>query len=319
MQWLVQKNMIKKFQVFGLLIASMLTTSIAFGAPYYVGAKKCNECHEAEYKVWEGSKHFQSFREAHKTPEATKIATAMGGGDMKTNATCAICHYTLEQKDEQSKPVARAGTSCESCHSPASEWITVHNDYGGKNVKKEDETSQHRKDRIAAAQKLGMLWPTATYDLASRCMACHGLARSEIDGATLAKMLDAKHPFKPDYEWVRYSQGTVRHRFYPPAITDNSEMTPAEISRWFIIGQAAKLVSATAAMNKSDHPAYKEGQKKRAELARAGLSAVKDVPEVAALLADPSETNARKLTAAIEKQDLSAKVKSLLPAKDSYK
>jgi Cytochrome c554 and c-prime len=302
---------------FVCILAFWVSTS--YGAAYFVGAKKCAECHEAEVKVWEGTKHFKSFREVHKLPEAKKIVEAVGGKDMKSTETCAICHFTLEQKDEQAKPLARTGPSCESCHGAASEWIAVHNDYGGENVKKEQETPQHKKDRIASTQKAGMLWPTMPYDLAARCMSCHGLARSELDAATLAKMLDAKHPFKPEYEFIQYSQGTVRHRYYPPNVTDNAQMTPAELSRWFVIGQAAKLVSATAAMNKSDHPVYKDGQKKRAELARVALTSVKDVPEIAAFLADPSEANARKLAAAVEKQDLSAKVKALLPAKDTYK
>ena len=44
-----------------------------------------------------------------------------------------------------------------------------------------------------------------------------------------------------------------------------------------------------------------------------------DVPEVAALLQQPTGDNARKLADALKSRDVSTKVKALLPAKNSYK
>ncbi|MCH7793228.1 MAG: hypothetical protein IID31_13230, partial [Planctomycetes bacterium] len=52
--------------------------------------------------------------------------------------------------------------------------------------------------------------------------------------------------------------------------------------------------------------------------ASAALSAV-GVPEAAALVADPTEANARALVAAIAGKDLSGDVASLLPAAAAYK
>ena len=87
----------------------------------------------------------------------------------------------------------------------------------------------------------------------------------------------------------------------------------------FVICQAAKLVSATQAAGNSKHPDFVAAQQDRAASATAALGAVSSVPEVGALLTAPSADNARKLASAIEEQDLSAQVGSLLPAPDSYK
>jgi hypothetical protein len=84
---------------------------------------------------------------------------------------------------------------------------------------------------------------------------------SGLDGDTLAKMLGAGHPLKTEFELVLYSQGSVRHRFYPPNVNQNSEMTAPELARLFVEGQAAKLVSATDALSKSSDAKYQEVQK----------------------------------------------------------
>jgi hypothetical protein len=54
--------------------------------------------------------------------------------------------------------------------------------------------------------------------------------------------------------------------------------------------------------------------------ARAALDAVKgQVPEAGTLLSQPTEANARKLVEAIKGKDLYAQVRTLLPAKNTYK
>jgi hypothetical protein len=140
-----------------------------------------------------------------------------------------------------------------------------------------------------------------------------------VDGATIAKMLAAGHPLNTDYELVKYSQGTVRHRFYHPAITVNAEMTPAELARTFVTGRAAMLVMAAAAATKSDSPAFKEAMQKEIQAATAALNSVKSVPEAAALVAAPTDANARKLAEAIAGKDIFAEVRALLPSPKDYK
>ena len=291
----------------------------ASAQPYVQGPKTCQECHRTEYELWEDTKHARSFRTVHKMNEAKEIAVAVGGKkSMKKNATCTICHYTSVQKEAGGKGKPKAGPSCESCHGASSDWLDIHNDYGGANIKRDDETAEHKAERQQAAVDAGMIWSFMRYEIAKNCMSCHGLARDELDAGDLAKMLGAGHPLNPDFELVAYSQGTVRHRFYPPDVTLNSEMSAAELAETFIQGQAAKLVSAAGAMSKSDNSKYQAVQQQRMDDASAALSAV-GVPEAAALVADPTDANALALVAAIAGKDLSGDVASLLPAPASYK
>ncbi|MDA0664986.1 MAG: cytochrome c family protein [Proteobacteria bacterium] len=311
----MKKFLVTIFSVMSFVAVSgfIVSATEAQAAPFKVGPKKCQECHTAEAEVWKGTAHFKSYKDIHKHDKADAIVEAVGDKRMKRSETCTICHYSEEQKDAGDKPKQVAGPSCESCHGAASDWINIHNDYG-KGVKREDEPAAHKAERIAKAEAAGMIRPDKLFDVASNCMACHGLARDELEAKDAAAMLDAGHPLKPEFELVSYSQGTVRHRFYPPDVTVNKEMTPAELSQLYVVGQAAALVSAKQAMSKSDHANYKAAQEKRIATATAALDAVKgQVPEAAALLADPSVANGRALAAAVKGKDLTGAVGGMLP------
>ena len=286
-------------------------------AAFNQGPKTCEECHKAEVDVWKETKHFKSFKTIHKSDKGKAVLAAINGGkSMKKNETCSLCHYTLVQKDAGAKPRPKAGPSCESCHGASSDWLAIHNDYGGKDVKREDEAPDHKVARIEQAAAAGMIWPHNLYDVATNCMTCHGLAHPGVDGGILSAMLGAEHPLNPDFELVLYSQGSVRHRFYPPDVNTNQEMDAAQLSRLFIAGQAAKLVSAANARDNSDDAGYQTAQQKRFDDASSALSAV---PEAAALLADPTDANGRALFDAIRDKDLSGLVGGLLPDPGSYK
>jgi hypothetical protein len=278
--------------------------------PTAVGPEKCEKCHREEFKVWEGTKHFKSFKEIHRHKDVKNIINATGEKNIRQSAVCAVCHYTSVTESGKSRPIA--GPSCESCHGNASEWITVHNDYGGPNVKREQESPDHKAKRIANAKAAGMIRPDMLYDVAANCMSCHGLANPKLSGEHAAAMLDNGHPLKPEYEIVEYSQGSVRHRFYPPDLTANKEMTKAEMARLFVIGQAAALVSATEAITKSKHAKYVEAQQKRISRAKEVLA---KVPEASALIASPTADAGRALGVAIATKDLSGAVGNWLPTK----
>ncbi|MEK9629936.1 MAG: cytochrome c family protein [Nitrospinota bacterium] len=306
-----------------VVAAGFVMPSVVNADAFVRGAKLCEECHEEEFKIWEKTKHYTSFRTVHREPKDSskpspkKILSAVGGQKrMKRNETCYLCHYTLEKKDAGAKPQAKSGTSCESCHGPSSDWLKIHDNYGGKDVKREAESADHKAKRIADSKAAGLIWPTMKYEVAENCMTCHGLANPNLKADDLAKMLGAGHPINPDFELVKYSQGSVRHRHYPPNMKTNAEMTPKEQAEFFVIGQAAALVSATSVMSKSKEAKYIEAQKKRAENARAALSGV---AEAAELLASPTRENALKLAAAIAGKDLTGAVGSKLPAKGDYK
>lgn len=306
-------NLIRLLSACAILSASLTATAPLHAEPHNVGYKKCQKCHEPEVDVWKDTAHFKSYKSVHKKKEAKKILKAAGDArSMKKSEVCATCHYTAIGKKQKIK----AGPSCESCHGPASEWLHSHNDYGDADDAK-DEPADHKAKRVADAKAVGMIWPSMKYDIAENCMSCHGLAKPDINGDTLAAMLDAGHPIEPDFELVAYSQGSVRHRFYPPNVDTNAEMTAAETAELFAIGQMAKLVSATGAANKSSHETYKAAQSERAKDAKAALAPLSGIGAVKAFLAAPDEAKARAAVDAIKGQDLSSKLK--LPAKSSYK
>ncbi len=283
----------------------------------YVGPKKCQECHRAEHKVWKETKHFKSFRTVRRNKAAKGIVKAAGGkGDIRKSKVCVLCHFTVGGP----KNKAVAGPSCESCHGAASGWVKIHNDYGGKNVKIEQETPDNKAGRIKKAAAAGMIWPSRIYDVALNCLSCHGMTNPALDGKTLSAMVDGKHPIHSGFELVQYSQGSVRHRFYPPNVNDNQAMTGPELARLYAIGQAAALVAATEALKKTDNAKYVGVQKERLATAKKALQAVKgSVPEAGALLASPTDAAARAFVAAIKDKDLSGALGGMLPKKDAYK
>ncbi len=296
-----------------LTFLAIFFTAMVGGAeaqPSYVGADKCGKCHRASFGVWKGTKHFSSFKKIHKNKIAKKIVKSIGEKRMKKSKTCATCHYTAVAKKKKLKPIS--GPSCESCHGAASKWISVHNNYGGPGVKRGQETPEHKAKRRKAAAAAGMIWPQEIFDVASNCMSCHGLANPKLSGEHAAKMLKNGHPLNPNFELVKYYNGSVRHRFYPPDVTKNKEMTKPQLAHLFVVGQAAALVSASAAIAKTSDPKYTAAQKKRIANATAVLS---KLPEAAKLLKSPSMSEGRAFTKAIKGKDLLGLVGSKLPTK----
>ena len=96
-------------------------------------------------------------------------------------------------------------------------------------------------------------------------------------------------------------------------------MDKAQLSRLFVIGQAAILVSATQAADQSSHPKYKAAQAQRAAQARKVLSSAKSNAAVATFLKSPSAEAGRRLSEALKDADLSAVVGSMLPSPSDYK
>jgi len=188
-----------------LLMAMFGTVNTSVAQPGFQGPQSCTECHELESKAWQGSHHFTSFKKFHKSKDAKKIAKAMGIKRIKKDQTCVQCHYTvMPNKKGKIKPVA--GTSCESCHGASEKWIKVHYDYGGKKVKKAQETAAHKSQRILESVAGGMIRPDDIYNLARNCFQCHTVPHEklvEVGG----------HKAGSEFELVTWSQGEVRHTF----------------------------------------------------------------------------------------------------------
>jgi hypothetical protein len=169
------------------------------------------------------------------------------------------------------------------------------------------EKSVRIKNSVAA----GMVRPDNLFVIASNCMTCHGLENSNLAGEHASTMLANGHPLNINFEIVEYSQGSVRHRFYPPDVTTNKEMTKAELSRLYVIGQAAALVSANRAISKTEDKNFVAAQNKRIEKARKILA---KIPEAAEFLSSPSKDGGKALADAIKNKDLSSIIGAQLPS-----
>ena len=127
----------------GLVLALALSASAAEKSN--VGPMVCADCHASEHAVWEATPHSLSFKTVHKAEKAKDIIAAAGGdANIRKNATCMQCHFTMLAGDDGA-PAAKAGPSCESCHGQASEWLPLHNKI------KDGETAAQREKRLADA------------------------------------------------------------------------------------------------------------------------------------------------------------------------
>ncbi len=277
----------------GLAAAAFVgLTTVASADPVdMLGPDACKKCHTAEHEVWEGTPHFSSYKKVHKAKTAKAIVKSIGEKRMKKSETCANCHYTFIGGK------AKAGPSCESCHGPAKDWLDIHNDKKNPNA-------------LADAKAKGMINSSMLFDIASNCMGCHGLANPNLPGDKAAAMLDGGHPLEAGFELVAYSQGKVRHRFYPPNVKENQELSGAELSVYYLVGQAAALVAATEAVGKTDHAKYLEAQNTRIAKAKEVLGGIS---EAATLLGAPTVENGRAFADSIKGKDFTGQVGSMLP------
>ena len=84
--------------------------------PRYVGSKRCQECHDKEYQVWDGSKHAEAFE--------TLVNNKKPPGNRQFDGECVVCHtvgfgYVSGYRDEKKTPNLK-GVGCENCHGPGS-------------------------------------------------------------------------------------------------------------------------------------------------------------------------------------------------------
>ena len=198
-----------------------------------LGAQSCEKCHAAEIQTWKRTPHHETFLTLHHKPEAQQIASKLGIANFKADSNCIQCHYTMDQVGGQLEAIA--GVSCESCHGPAQDWIAVHNDYGGANVTKAQETPEHRALRFSKSIELGMRNPVNVYLLAQSCYRCHTVPDERLVN------VGGHHAGSLDFELVSWSQGTVRHNFVRTDGKVNAEETQGRLRLMFVAGMIADL------------------------------------------------------------------------------
>lgn len=211
-----------------------------------VGNETCVKCHGSEIKVWQTTPHATTFEQLHRKPEAKQIASKLGLQSIKHSGRCVACHYTGQSDPAHANdpPHVIAGVSCESCHGAARNWLDLHHDYGGESVTRLTETPDHRAERIARSIQAGMRNPSNVYLVAQSCLRCHTTADEELVnvGGHSAGSLD--------FEFVSWSQGTVRHNFVQSDGKTNATRSPEHLRLMFVAGMIAELeasLRATAA------------------------------------------------------------------------
>lgn len=212
-----------------------------------LGNQSCVKCHASEIKAWEKTPHARTFDELHRRPEAKQIATKLGLNSIKHAGRCTACHYT-PQTDSSTGPDSLtgnvhiiAGVSCESCHGAAKPWMDLHHDYGGEDITRVSESATHRRQRIDRSVAMGMRNPANVYLVAQSCLRCHTTGDEELVnvGGHSAGSLD--------FEFVSWSQGTIRHNFVRTDGVTNEVSSRPRMRLMFVAGMIAELEASLRA------------------------------------------------------------------------
>jgi len=305
--------------------------TIASDAAKIVGPNACAECHKQEAEAWQSTHHFKTFRELPRRKEANQIAEKMGVTRIRAEGLCLSCHYTVQQKDNKSQPIA--GISCESCHSAGEDWIKVHSGFSGKTEK--TETKAEKDTRLKLADSKGMIRPSSIYQLAKNCYSCHVVPQEDL-------VNKGGHTAGSTFEMVSWSQGEVRHNTWHSKGKENVPASAARKRMLYLIGLGVELETALRAVGKATvRRTYAFAMAKRADSARkqlaAAAKAAPGVPEIARLvefghaaglklnnerfLAAAADGVAKTLASISQKYDGStmAGLDSLMPGPDKFK
>jgi hypothetical protein len=273
-------NILIKSVVASFLFLFMLTVNAAPDPQKVMGPDECGECHKEEIKAWKKTHHSKTFKKMHRTKEAKSIKKKMGFKRIKRESDCLNCHYTSIPKGKRIKPIA--GISCESCHTPAKDWMDIHNDFGGKDVKREDETPEHRKERRVKMNAAGMIGPGNIYALASNCFQCHTVPNEKLVNT-------GGHEAGSEFELVAWSQGEVRHNYLrSKSGKENIESSQERKRLLYVVGRAVDLEYSLRGMAKAKKPGkYSDSMAARVKAAVAELEKInnaKSMPEVASMI-----------------------------------
>ncbi|MBF0153426.1 MAG: cytochrome C554 [Magnetococcales bacterium] len=245
------------------------------------------ECHKDEAAVWIETKHAVSFRTLEQEKKVGEILTNMGlKGSMRRAEPCQGCHYTLQMVNGH--PQATAGVSCEACHRPSKDWIDVHGDYGGKDVKRDQETPDHKQQRLARSAAAGMVRPVDLYPLVRTCFDCHlGVEEKLVNtGGHVPGSL---------IELVSWTQGKVgeegkpiRHNLHQSK--ENRYSPPARRRIMYVLGLSLELEYTLRAIGRATQDGlFIQKMAKQAKQAAQRLKQVNEkvaIPEVAAIIAE---------------------------------
>lgn len=248
----------------------------------------CSQCHKSEFQVWKKTPHATGFNELHKKDAAQRIVKKMGFSLVKRESLCLKCHYTPNQKS--GKLIAVAGVSCESCHGAAKEWEPLHSDFGIRGSaafgeKKAQESAEHRRLRLEATEKAGMLRPGGIYDVVANCFECHTVPHEKLVNV-------GGHSTGTTNFHLPEKIGKIRHNFLQSFLfadgKENAKIPPPRKRLLFITGRALDLeFSLRGAAAATIAGEYFENMTNRIGDAVYELQAILDrqaIPEIAAMI-----------------------------------
>jgi hypothetical protein len=296
-----------------------------------VGANACAECHKQEAEAWKGTRHFKTFSEMPRKPEAKQIAEKMGLRRIKLESLCLNCHFTVQQKNNKEEAIS--GISCESCHSAGQDWIKVHSGFSGKTAKTETKAEEDARWKLAESK--GMIRRHSLYQLAKNCYSCHVVPQEAL-------VNKGGHKAGSSFDLVSWSQGEVRHNTWYSKGKENFAADAARKRMLYLVGLGVELETGLRAIGKATvRREYAFAMAKRVDRARKQLAAAAiaapNVPEIAKMVefshsAGLKLKNDRSLTIAAdgvskllasitEKYDGStmAGLDSLIPGSDKFK
>ena len=205
-----------------------------------VGPDACAECHEKEHEVWMKTAHQADAQTLTRDAEARRIAKALGVRRIKTDQRCAGCHFTTQQIEGR-RPKSVSGVSCESCHNAGEPWMDSHSVFGPGSATAESETPEHRAERLAYCDSVGMIRPARLYEIAMACYTCHAVNDQELVQA-------AGHPDGAGFEFASWSQGEIRHNFIREGSDRNPRSGQDRLRVMYLVGAALRLEFACRAV-----------------------------------------------------------------------
>lgn len=249
----------------------------------------CASCHALETEAWENTRHFATFKDRHRSPEAKEILANMGQRSMKRALECRQCHYTSELKGNKLR--ASFGVSCESCHGAASDWLVLHSKKGGdlssddlKWGTGKDQSAAMRTKRLQSAEAKGMINSEMIYDIARNCFGCHTVPNEAI-------VNEGGHKAGSDFDLVAWSQGENLHNFSSsagaPDSPTNRPSTLEQRRRLYITGLMVDLETSLRNISRVQEQGgtYHIAMVERSNQARAKLDAVLDMVVISELSA----------------------------------
>lgn len=169
-----------------VMMAGLLSCSVAGAESQYVGAESCKICHKArtgdQWQKWLDGPHARAYETLKNERSATIVAEQGLSGNAWELDECLSCHVTAHGEPtsafdakavERGKYAVEQGVGCESCHGPGSGY-------------KSKKTMEDHEAAVAA----GLAEITA-----ETCTACHNENSPTYEGFDYeARVADIAHP-----------------------------------------------------------------------------------------------------------------------------